>query len=378
MLNIHKKEVHKDRKRLHRWKALHPQIPHQTSDSPTDSGFSIKFRALQQIWDSPSDFGLSNRFGLPLPDFAFHPSDCRSGTPLIHITLSIFDMSSNGIMKIICKLLLMVSLTSAAAAQSTGQYASVNGLKMYYEVHGAGFPLVLIHGGGSTIGTSFGRILPGLAKTHQVIAVELQAHGHTPDRGVPETFQQDADDVAALLQQLHIVKADIFGFSNGASTTLQMAIRHPALVRKIVVASTFYKKSGAQSWFWPMMEHPKFEEMPQPYKDAFLAINPDKDALYTMYKRDVERMQNFPEISEADIESIKAPALIMAGDQDVVTPEHAIEMSRKIQHARLAIFPGGHGEYFGELLFLKPGQHGVNQYPALPVIENFLQEADKQ
>src|SRR5882672_649217 len=101
-------------------------------------------------------------------------------------------------------------------AQSSGKYAQVNGLKMYYEVHGNGFPLVLIHGGGSTIGTTFGRILPVLAKTHKIIAVEMQAHGHTADINRPLSFKQDADDVAELLKQLHIGKADIFGFSNGA------------------------------------------------------------------------------------------------------------------------------------------------------------------
>src|SRR6201999_4553890 len=112
-------------------------------------------------------------------------------------------------------------------SQTTGNYATVNGLNMYYEVHGSGYPLVLIHGGGSTIGTSFGRILPGLAKANKVIAVEMQAHGHTADIDRPLSFPQDADDIAELLRQLQIPKANIFGFSNGASTTLEVAIRHP-------------------------------------------------------------------------------------------------------------------------------------------------------
>jgi len=254
-------------------------------------------------------------------------------------------------------------------AAPTGKYADVNGLKMYYEVHGNGFPLVLIHGGGSTIGTNWGRILPELAKTHKVIAVEMQAHGHTADIDRPLSFTQDADDIAALLKQLHISKADIFGFSNGASTTLEMAIRHPELVNKIIVASTFYKKDGAQSWFWPAMADASFEQMPQVYKDAFLKINPDKDALHRMYERDVTRMQNFIEINEADIKNIKAPALIIAGDNDVVRVEHCVEMYRQIQHAQLAIFPGGHGDFIGELMSAKPGQ---KNYPALPVVEAFL------
>jgi len=224
---------------------------------------------------------------------------------------------------------------------------------MYYEIHGKGSaqdkPLVLIHGGGSTIQTTFGKVLDSFAKNHKVIAVELQAHGHTADIDRPLSFNQDADDVAELLKQLGIEKADIFGFSNGASTTLELAIRHPNLVNKIIVGSTFFKKSGAPSWLWDMMSHPTFEGMPQPLKDAYLKINPDTNALYTMYKRDVARMQSFPEIKEEEMKSITAPTFIIIGDKDVVLPEHAIEMSRLIKNSRLAIIPGGHGDYIGEI-----------------------------
>ena len=277
-------------------------------------------------------------------------------------------------MKTIFAILIMISLTNTVTAQSNGGYANVNGLKMYYEVHGNGFPLVLIHGGGSTIGTTFGRILPALVKTHKVIALEMQAHGHTPDIDRPLSFEQDADDVAELLKQLHISKADIFGFSNGASTTLEIAIRHPELVNKIIVASTMYKKEGAYPWFWDMMAHPTFEGMPQPYKDAYLKINPDTNALHTMYKRDVARMQSFKDIKEEDIKAIKAPALIIIGDKDVVRPEHAVEMWRQMQHAMLMILPGGHGEYMGEITTVKPWHH---EYPALPIIETFLNDVTK-
>ena len=265
----------------------------------------------------------------------------------------------------------MASVFNTTSAQLNGKYASVNGLKMYYEVHGNGFPLVLIHGGGSTIGTTFGRILPVLSKTHQVIAVEMQAHGHTVDIDRPLSFEQDADDIAELLKQLHVDKADIFGFSNGASTTLEIAIRHPQLVNRIIVASTFYKKDGAQSWFWDMMKNATFEGMPQVYKDAFLEINHDTNALYRMYERDITRMQTFKEIREDDIRAIPAPALIICGDNDIVRPEHAVEMYRQMQHAQLSLFPGGHGDFIGELGTLKPGQH---DFPALQVIETFLNE----
>jgi len=274
-------------------------------------------------------------------------------------------------MKIIFLIIISLTSTIISMAQSTGKYANVNGLKMYYEIHGKGFPLVLIHGGGSTIETTFGRVIPSLAKTHQVIAVELQAHGHTADIDRPLSFEQDADDVAELLKQLNISKADIFGFSNGASTTLEIAIRHPEIVNKIIVASTMYKKDGAYPWFWEMMKNPTFEGMPQPYKDAYLKINPDKEALYTMYKRDVARMQSFKDINEEDIKNIKAPALIIAGNKDVVRTEHCVEMYREMQHAQLVILPGGHGDYIGELATVKLGN---TDYPALSIIETFLKE----
>jgi pimeloyl-ACP methyl ester carboxylesterase len=234
-------------------------------------------------------------------------------------------------------------------SDSTSGYALVNGLNMYYEIQGSGTPLVLIHGGGSTIQTTFGRVLDDFAKTHQVIAIEIQAHGHTADIDRPLTFEQDADDIAALLTHLQIDKANVFGFSNGASTTLQLAIRHPERINKIIIGSTMYKKAGAPEWFWDMMANPTFEAMPQAYKDAFLKINPDTNALYRMYERDVARMHSFPDISDEQMKSIKAPALIILGDRDVVTPEHAVEMHRLLSNSRLAIMPGGHGDYIGEL-----------------------------
>lgn len=233
--------------------------------------------------------------------------------------------------------------------ESKSGYAAVNGLNMYYEIHGAGTPLVLIHGGGSTIQTTFGKVLPLFAKRFKIIAVEMQAHGHTGDIDRPLSFVQDADDIAALLKHLNISKASIFGFSNGASTTLQFAIRHPEMTDKIIVASTFSKRSGAPSWFWDMMSKPTFEGMPQIFKDEFLKINPDTNALHRMYERDVARMQSFPDISDEQMRSIKAPALIIMGDKDVVTPEHGAEMHKLLQNSRLEILPGGHGDYIGEI-----------------------------
>jgi pimeloyl-ACP methyl ester carboxylesterase len=258
-----------------------------------------------------------------------------------------------------------------AQSESTSGYASVNGLNMYYEIHGAGMPLVLIHGGGSNIQTTFGRILHQLAGSYKVIAVEMQAHGHTADIDRPLSFEQDADDIAELLRQLQIDSAAIFGFSNGACTALQFAIRHPGKTKKIIVASTFYKKSGAPDWFWEMMAKPSFEGMPQAYKDAFLKINPDTTALHRMYERDVARMQNFSDITEEQMRSINVPALIICGDRDVLTTAHAAEMHRILANSRLAVFPGGHGDYIGELT---APQDSVIIASALRFITNFLDE----
>ncbi|MEO6232190.1 MAG: alpha/beta hydrolase [Ferruginibacter sp.] len=257
----------------------------------------------------------------------------------------------------------------------TSGYAPVNGLKMYYEIDGAGPPLVLIHGGGSTIQTTFGRVLPEFSKTHKVVAVEMQAHGHTADIDRPLSFQQDADDIAELLRQLNIHKADIFGFSNGASTTLQFAIRHPEMTNKIIVASTFYKKAGAPGWFWNVMSKPTFEGMPQPYKDEYLKITPDTNALHRMYERDVARMQSFPDISDGQMKSIKAPAFIIIGDRDVTTPEHVAEMHRLISNSRLAIIPGGHGDYIGEIT---TPQDSTLIAATVSMINKFLSETDNE
>lgn len=252
----------------------------------------------------------------------------------------------------------------------TGHYAPVNGLRMYYEIHGSGRPLVLLHGGGSTIVSTFGRILPQLAKTHQVIAVELQAHGHTPDIDRPLSFEQDADDVAALLRQLGIEKADVMGFSNGGTTSLQIAIRHPELVNKLVLLAAAYKRDGMQPGFFEGFEHASLDGMPQPLKEAYLKANPDPKGLQKMFDRDVARMKAFNDISDADIRAIQAPALVINGDADVVRAEHALALSRALPHARLAILPCGHGEYIAEICAADKN----SRIPALVtgMIEEFL------
>ncbi|MFI5452440.1 alpha/beta fold hydrolase [Pedobacter sp. UC225_61] len=274
-------------------------------------------------------------------------------------------------MKIIKLLFLITILTmNVSQAQTKGKYATVNGLKMYYEIHGTGKPLVLIHGGGSTLHTTFGRIIPFLAKTHQVIGVELQAHGHSGDRDAPETFQQDADDVATLLKHLNIAKADIFGFSNGGQTAMEIGMRHPNSVNKLIVASAFYKKSGAPAGFWEGMAHAKFSDMPQVYKDEFLKINNNPAALMNMFTKDSQRMQTFKDWKAEDLQRIKTPVLVLIGDHDLPTPEHAVEMYRLFDNGHLAIVPGSHGSYMGEIMTSNPNLETLQYFVA--VLNEFL------
>jgi pimeloyl-ACP methyl ester carboxylesterase len=267
--------------------------------------------------------------------------------------------------------LILIMTTALTNAQTVGKYADVNGIKMYYEIHGSGSPLILLHGGGSTIYTSFGRILPQLAKTHKVIAIELQAHGHTGDRNAPETFKQDADDVTELMKQLNIPQADILGFSNGGHTTLQLAIAHPEKVRKIIVASAFYKREGVSAAFWQGFANATLNNMPQLYRDEYLKITHDSTKLLNMFNKDVQRMENFKDWKDEDIRSIKAPAFIVIGDHDVPTPEHAVEMYRLLPDGRLSILPGAHGEYLGEALFPDSDKHTPECFVAM--VNAFLQ-----
>lgn len=256
---------------------------------------------------------------------------------------------------------------------SKNGYSEVNGIKMYYEIYGQGKPLVLIHGGGSTIQTTFGTVIPMLAKHRRLIAVELQAHGRTSDRDKDLSFEQDADDVATLLKNLNIDKADIFGFSNGGTTAVQMAIRHPETVGKIILGSALCKRNGVPAAFWDFMKQAQLANMPQQLKEAYIKVASNPNGLQIMHDRDVKRMINFRDIPDDQIESIKAPALIIIGDQDIIKPEHAMEMHKQIAGSELAIIPGVHGEYIGEITTLKSDSREADF--VIPMIERFLDKS---
>ena len=251
-------------------------------------------------------------------------------------------------------------------------YAHVNGLQLYYEIYGEGRPLVLIHGGGSTIQTSFGRIIPLFARHRQVIAVELQAHGRTGDRDSFLSFEQDADDVAALLDFLQISKADFLGYTKGGHTAIEIAICHSEIINKLVLCSTFYKRSAAMPQFWDGFEHATLNDMPEVLKQEYLKVNNSQEGLQNMFNKDVQRMKTFKDWNDEQIRSIKAPTLIMNGNVDVGSVEHAVEMQRMIPDCELAILPGGHGSYLGAIESLHDGEW--KQAYAVELIEGFLEK----
>ena len=293
--------------------------------------------------------------------------------------ITINELTVNLRILMLIVLLFIISAISVNAQKAnpmenlkTSGYAPVNGINMYYEIHGQGaIPLVLLHGGGSTIEVTFANILPIFSKYNKVIAVELQAHGRTSDRNSPESFEQDADDVATLLKYLKVDKANFLGFSNGGTTSLQIAIRHPEMVNKIVDVAGAYQREGFLPGFFDGFEGATINSMPAPLKTAFLKVTPDNSKLLNMFNKDVERMKNFKDIPDEYIHSIKVPALIIVGSQDVMPVEHAIKLSHTITEAQLAVLPGVHGACLGEVT-AKPGSKQPEATAIL--IQEFLNE----
>jgi len=246
----------------------------------------------------------------------------------------------------------------------------INGIQIYYEIYGTGSPLIMLHGGGSTIQSSFERIIPLLATNHQIIAIESQAHGRTSDRNSPSSFTQDAEDVAELMNYLKINKADILGFSNGATTALQLAIHHPEKVNKLVLGSPLAKRNGVADGFWEFMKNASLENMPSQLKEAFLKVNPSEEGLKNMHDRDAARMVNFKDIPDHDLRSIQAPTLIILAEQDVILSKHGKDLERLIPNCQLTIVQSVHGEYFGEITTVGP-DFKEEDLP-VPLIERFL------
>ena len=236
------------------------------------------------------------------------------------------------------------------AVPQTG-YAPVNGLQMYYEIHGAGEPLVLLHGAYGTIDL-WGPVLETLARHHQVIAVELQGHGHTAGIDRPIRYETMADDVAALMDYLGIPQADIVGYSMGGGVALRLAIQHPERVRKLVPISVSISTAGAYPEVWAGIAQITPEMFAgTPFEEAYFrnAPNPDDWPVLVEKLKDLDA-QEFAWPEEA-IRGIAAPTLLIIGDSDIVTPEHIVEVFRLLgggvpgdltglPNAQLAIVPG--------------------------------------
>lgn len=227
--------------------------------------------------------------------------------------------------------LFLVALGTPAFAQpkqkAPGSYAKINGLELYYETHGKGRPLVLLHGGlGST--SMFGDNLKALAKHYKVIAVDLQGHGRTADIDRPLSVELMADDVAALIQHLKLGKADVFGYSLGGGVALLVGIRHPEVVNKLVIVSTAFRRNA----FYPeilaqqgQVNEGAAEMMKQtPMYQGYVAVAPRPQDFPRLLKKIGEAMKQDFDFSK-QISSLQAPTMVMAADADLFPASHAVE-----------------------------------------------------
>lgn len=229
-------------------------------------------------------------------------------------------------------------------------YAEVNGMKIYYEVSGSGDPLIVLHGAYMNI-PSMGKIIPMLAKNHKVYALEFQGHGRTNDIDRPITYANLADDTAAFMDVVGVKKADVFGYSMGAGAGLQLAIRHPDKVTRLVAASTAYDAEGFQpeyKAFIPQMSVEMFVGMPFAQEYRKLAANPDG---FPALVKKLIALEHEPMAWGTDVKAVKAPVLIITADADVTTLEHSValfrllgggamgDMGKPLSASRLAVMP---------------------------------------
>lgn len=236
----------------------------------------------------------------------------------------------------------------------TSGYATNGELRMYYEVHGDPVPdtrpLLLIHGGGNTIESNWQHLIPLVTPTRQIIAVEEEGHGRTQPIDRELTSEASAGDVAAVLASLGAGPVDVLGFSAGGSTALELAMRHPDLVGRLIVASSFFRRDGMIDGFWDGLAGGTLADMPQGLQDADLALNGgDHDHLQRLFDLDSRRMLQSADIPAERMATIVSPTLVVVGDRDVVRVDHALRMAETIPDARLLVLPAIHGDYLGEI-----------------------------
>jgi pimeloyl-ACP methyl ester carboxylesterase len=224
-------------------------------------------------------------------------------------------------------------------------YIPINGLQMYYEIHGKAngrCPLVLIHGAFSAIGSSFGAVLPGLAATRQVIGFEMQGHGRTADIDRPLSPEALADDVAAAIRHLGFEQADLFGYSMGSNVALHVVIRHPEVVRKLVLASATYKLSGVHPGLMDNLGEMTPDMMHgSPWHDEYMQIAPRPEDFNRLFAKKTAMDRQLKDLPAEAIEGIKSPTLLIIGDSDLTRPEHAVEMFRLLGGGVFGDMPPG-------------------------------------
>jgi pimeloyl-ACP methyl ester carboxylesterase len=229
-----------------------------------------------------------------------------------------------------------------------GRYARVNGLDLYYEIHGSGQPLLLLPGSFMTI-EAMGELVTQLAETRRVIGVELQGHGHTTDIERPLRFELMADDIAALIGQLELEQADLFGFSLGGGVGLQTAIRHPEVVRKLALASTPFKRDGWYPEDLAAMGAMSAEAFAgTPVHQAYLKTSPRPEAWPTFVAKMRQLLSEDYDWAEG-VAALKTPILILVGDADGLRLAHAVEF--------FGLLGGGKAD--GDLAGLPPAQLAV-------------------
>jgi pimeloyl-ACP methyl ester carboxylesterase len=226
----------------------------------------------------------------------------------------------------------------------TSGYAPVNGLNMYYEIHGTGRPVVLIHGGLLTIDLSFGRVLPEIAASRQVIGVELQGHGHTADTDRSLSLDGLADDIVGLLDLLDIERADLFGFSLGGLVATQLAVTRPERVDRVVLAASHFRPDGYHddvrdpALFATSARMPTKEDFAA-MREAYCRVAPDPSGFPAFSQKASNAVGAFTGWSPEELGSIRAATLIMVGDNDFIRLEHAAEMRQLIPGSQLAVLP---------------------------------------
>jgi pimeloyl-ACP methyl ester carboxylesterase len=220
-------------------------------------------------------------------------------------------------------------------------YAAVNGLNMYYEIHGAGPPLLLLHGGGGSIPDSW---VPIFSPHYRVVAIEQMGHGRTADAMDREFHYHDmAEDTVELMRQLRIERAVIVGYSDGGIIGLDIAIHHPERVAKLVLTGVNTRVDG----YTPELREfaSAFDPAAEAAPDWYGRLSPDGEGHWAVVRGRLKPMWIAePAFTEGEVGSISVPTLIIIGDGDIVTPEHAVEMFRTIPDSHLCIVPGaGHG-----------------------------------